>query len=103
MAVTVSQYNTTKDDLVKRLEIEIAGLEKDIDAALVQAASDNIIPNAKNAKFVLRFGFKTRISKDAKQYLKVKYGNAGWHIVENVSFQDTQNLGYFDFYREKPK
>ncbi len=78
-------------------------IEKDIDKTLQEAMVINIIPDSKNPNFVCRYKFSNKIPKQVKDLLRVKYGQLGWTIKEDVDFKDFNVFGFFDFYKAEVK
>ena len=101
MALSLYEYNQRESEYRIIWVDEADALEKDIDAKLIRAISDNLVPNTKNQNYVLRYEFAKKVSSEAKDILRVRYGNAGWKIVENADWKDGLSHGYFDFYKTK--
>ena len=102
MAITVKQYIDLETETRKNWVDQAEAVETDIDKALEAAIATNLVPNPRNPNFVLRFQFKTNVPPEVKQMMKIRYGQAGWTITENIDFRETDYHGYFDFYKAKP-
>lgn len=100
MSISLEEYLEKTKDYLAKWELEAQQVEKEIDAALENAIVTNIIPDLKNPNFVTRYKFSNKISKAAKDFLRVKYGNLGWTIKENCDFKDANVWGFFDFFLE---
>jgi hypothetical protein len=100
MAISVQQYIDTEREKRETWTNQAAEVEKDIDSKLMEAIANNLVPNPKNQNFVLRFNFKDVVPAEVKQILKIRYGQAGWTIRENVEYRETEYHGYFDFYKK---
>lgn len=102
MALSLEKYNRKKQEYISEWELEADRVEILIDEALEKSISDNIIPTTNNPSFIMRYKFTDKISNEAKNILRIRYGQLGWFIKENTDFKDAMIHGYFDFYKEKP-
>jgi hypothetical protein len=101
MAISLAEYlqieSEKRDEWMESANV----IEKEIDIQLLNAVSENLVPNTKNKNFVLRYMFSEKVVKEVKDILKIRYGNVGWKIIENADFKEAMTHGYFDFYRTK--
>ncbi len=100
MAMPLGAFEILSQNKMQSWNQEADAFDKLIDATFEKAISDNIVPNPKNSNYVMRFMFPTKASKEVKDILKVRYTEAGWKVIENSDFKDTNYNGYFDFYRK---
>lgn len=98
MAISLNEYISQTNDYLKIWQKNADEVERDIDNTLQESIVTNIIPDKNNPNFVCRYNFSNKISKAVKDLLKIKYGQAGWTIKENMDFKDSLTYGYFDFY-----
>jgi hypothetical protein len=103
MAISLEEYLEKTRQYTSAWELEAQQVEVEIDAALEKAIATNIFPDLRNPNFVMRYKFSNKISNTAKDFLRLKYGNLGWTIKENLDFKDANVFGYFDFYKTPQK
>jgi hypothetical protein len=103
MAISLTQYEKIKAESVTHWEEQLPKLEKEIDDVLLHSISENTIPDNKFPNFVARYKFNYKVPTEVKNLLRVKYGELGWVIKENVDFKDFNVHGYIDFYKKEVK
>ena len=101
MAITVEEYQSKTKENIEYWERVATTIEQEIDKCILKAIETNLITDKLNPNFVVRYKFSDKIPTPIKDMLRIKYGEAGWTIKENVDFKDANIWGYFDFYMKK--